>query len=254
MAEREPKIPPVGDLLGLPLPSEAPQPSNERGDLLDYYLGPTGIPDRLRVLNELFNPIAEPLEYAGYALREDLSPEQRREYAAYAASQAGIAALPGALYAKRLASLLRRMANPDPSGVTKGRAVVRRDNEVRGRDPATVSPLSEDVPFGVRKTKMDQLEDMIASGLVRPKIGGHKPKKGRLGSSQIYFGPLETRNPTGNALPDVGQPVALVGRRENLQAYEGGIPIDALERVLMRQDDGKIVDILDDILARNRSR
>ena len=36
---------------------------------LDYYLGPTGIPDRLRAVNELLNPII-PLEEAGVSFKE----------------------------------------------------------------------------------------------------------------------------------------------------------------------------------------
>ena len=92
----EPKIPPVGDLLGLPLPSEDLQRPQSRGDLLDYYLGPSGIPDRLRAANALLNPAAEPVEYYGYALTEGITPEQRTEFAAYATSQALLAGLPGA--------------------------------------------------------------------------------------------------------------------------------------------------------------
>ena len=38
-------------------------------DPLDYYLGPTGIPDRLRAVNELFNPII-PLEDASVSFQE----------------------------------------------------------------------------------------------------------------------------------------------------------------------------------------
>ena len=38
-------------------------------DPLDYYLGPTGIPDKLRAVNELFNPII-PLEDASVSFRE----------------------------------------------------------------------------------------------------------------------------------------------------------------------------------------
>jgi|GEM_PF-6698172 len=248
----DPQIPDLGEMLGLP--SEELQRPQPRGDLLDYYLGPTGIPDRLRLLNELFNPAAEPVEYAGYAMREDLSPEQRREYAAYAASQAGIAALPGALYAKRLASMLRGMPQPDPSDVTKGRAVVRRDKVYRGEGPAKISDnvAESDAPYAMRLTGTDQLEDMIASGLVRPKPGGY----GRDRKSQIYFGETQSPDPMASLFtrPSEGKPVALVGRPEDLGAYEGGIPIDALERVLMRQDDGELIDILDDIIARNRSR
>ena len=38
-------------------------------DPLDYYLGPTGIPDKLRAVNELFNPII-PLEDASVSFQE----------------------------------------------------------------------------------------------------------------------------------------------------------------------------------------
>jgi hypothetical protein len=37
-----------------------------------------------------------------------------------------------------------------------------------------------------------------------------------------------------------------------LAAYEGGIPIDELERIVVRQPDGTMLDMLDEILARNR--
>jgi len=55
MADDYISVPPVGDLLGLP--SEDLQRPERRGDLLDYYLGPTGIPNRVRAANEILNPI-----------------------------------------------------------------------------------------------------------------------------------------------------------------------------------------------------
>ena len=42
--------------------------SQHRGDMLDYYLGPTGIPDRLRAANEILNPIVA-ISDAGQDLR-----------------------------------------------------------------------------------------------------------------------------------------------------------------------------------------
>lgn len=54
--------------------------------------------------------------------------------------------------------------------------------------------------------------------------------------------------------PCATKPVALVGRPGTIGAYEGGIPIDELERILIRQDDGTLLDMLDEILARNRAR
>jgi len=95
MAERN--IPPVGDLLGLPLPSEDLQRPQSRGDLLDYYLGPTGIPDRLRAANEVLNPIrglSDAMYYSGQVANPDLSASERRSMAKQAAMETGIAALP----------------------------------------------------------------------------------------------------------------------------------------------------------------
>jgi len=66
MADRNPQIPDLGEMLGLP--SEELQRPVQRGDLLDYYLGPTGIPDRLRAANEVLNPIVA-LSDAGQDLR-----------------------------------------------------------------------------------------------------------------------------------------------------------------------------------------
>jgi len=57
--------PSVGEMLNAP--AVPPRRVPER-DLLDYYLGPTGIPDRLRAANEVLNPIVA-LSDAGQDLR-----------------------------------------------------------------------------------------------------------------------------------------------------------------------------------------
>lgn len=222
-------------------------------DLLNYYLGPTGLPDRLRALNALLNPYAEPVRAAGLAMDESLTPESRREQAAYAASQAGIASLPGALYARRAAGALRNMMQPDPQDVTAGRAVIRRDDVYRGDGRVSVSReiAASDAPYAVRATGRDQLEDMIQSGLVRPRPGGY----GNQATSTLYFAPSQVPHPMDSILTRLTpkNPVGLVGRPQTLGAYEGGIPIDELERVLIRQDDGTLLDMLSEILARNRA-
>lgn len=79
----------------------------EPRDLLDYYLGPTGIPDRIRGLNE-FNPVAgimRGMSAAGRAADSDVSPELRRAALGESALETGIALLPVGL--ARLASLFR---------------------------------------------------------------------------------------------------------------------------------------------------
>jgi len=222
-------------------------------DLLDYYLGPTGLPDRLRLLNELLNPYAEPMRHAEYAMDEDLSPEQRQEHAAYAASQAGIASLPGAMHARRAAKTLRGMMQPDPENVTAGRAIRRRDDTYRGEGPASVPDTfaTSEYPYASRKTDMAQLEDMIASGLVRPKPGGY----GKRNYSTIYFGETDNPDPMASVFsrPTPDKPVLLMGDPKELAGYEGGIPIDVLEHIFVRQENGEALDLLEEILARNRA-
>ena len=76
-------------------------------DLLDYYLGPTGIPDRIRALNEL-NPVAgimRGMSAAGRAADPSRPAEDRRSAAGEAAMETGIALLPVGM--GRLASLFR---------------------------------------------------------------------------------------------------------------------------------------------------
>jgi uncharacterized protein YdcH (DUF465 family) len=95
MADRNPQIPDLGEMLGLP--SEELQRPVQRGDLLDYYLGPTGIPDRLRAANEVLNPIrgiSDAMYYSGQAFNPDLPAAERRRMAGQAAMETGIAALP----------------------------------------------------------------------------------------------------------------------------------------------------------------
>ena len=250
MAEQDPQIPDLGEMLGLP--SEELQRPDERGDLLDYFLGPTGIPDRLRAANELFNPYAESMRHAEFASREDLPPEQRREHAAYAASMAGIASLPLGKQAAALGRLIRGTLTPDPSGTTAGRAVVRRDDVFRGAGPQQVlETVSESAdPFAIRVTGQSQIDDMIESGLVRPKPGGY----GKRQLSTIYFG-TQQDNTVNTASPFTrlgpGKEYAIVGRPEKIGAYEGGVPLDELEHVWTNSGD-EIVDILPSLLRQNR--
>lgn len=221
-------------------------------DLLDYYLGPTGLPDRLRFLNELLNPYAEPMRHAEYAMDENLPAEQRQEHAAYAASQAGIASLPGAMYARRAAKTLRAMMQPDPNNVTGGRAIMRRDDVYRGEGAASVPEhfAESEYPYVMRGTGMDQLEDMIKSGMVRPKPGGY----GKRNYSTLYFGETNTADPDLSVFtrPTPEKPITMVADPRTISSYEGGIPIDELRNVFIRQENGELLDILDDIIRRNR--
>ena len=61
-------------------------------DPLDYYLGPTGIPDRLRAVNELLNPII-PLEDASVSFKEGDYVGSAIDFASVALPVAGAVAL-----------------------------------------------------------------------------------------------------------------------------------------------------------------
>lgn len=104
-----------------------------------------------------------------------------------------------------------------------------------------------DKPFVVRATKQDQIDDMIASGLVRPKPGGY----GKQQNARIYFGESETSIPSSIfARPKEGSFI-LVGKSENLVGKEGPIPIDQLEHIWENRG-GELVDILPDVIRRNQ--
>ena len=228
----------------------------------DYYLGPTGIPDRLRAVNELFNPVVA-IEKASGQATVAADPERTTEERLAALAAAGVntagVGLPAVLGLMRAMpkdqALIQVLlgGGPDPTNATAGRAVIRRDNVYRGEGPGSVSSevAASDAPYAMRLTGMDQIEDMIQSGLVRPKPGGY----GQSGNDTIYFGLTQTSDPMASLFtrPSAGKPAALVGRPQTLGAYEGGIPIDELEKVLVRQDDGTLLDMLDDIIARNRA-
>jgi len=148
---------------------------------------------------------------------------------------------------KTARSGLRRTA-PAPAPAP---AVIRRDDVFRGSGPARVSYTpTPDEPFAFRKTGLDQVQDMIESGLVRPKPGGFRGQK-----STLYFGTSAQPDPMAGRFtaPNETQPVVLVGDAERLASFEDGIPIDALSRVLIRQPDGSTVNALPDILRQNRA-
>ena len=91
--------PSLGEALGLP---DVPPRRSER-DLLDYYLGGTGIPQRASAAHDILNPLvglSEASYYSGQAFRPDLSPEQRREAALQALVGTIAAAGPAAIGAK----------------------------------------------------------------------------------------------------------------------------------------------------------
>lgn len=115
MAERNPQIPDLGEMLGLP--AEDLQRPQTRGDLLDYYLGPTGVPDRLAAANELLNPIrglSDAMYYAGEAARPGSPNSDRAAAAGQSALETGIALLPVGV-GKIAGRYMRSMPDADPN-------------------------------------------------------------------------------------------------------------------------------------------
>jgi hypothetical protein len=61
----------------------------------------------------------------------------------------------------------------EPTAEPSDAAVIRPDDVFRGSGIPKITVEQTDKPFVVRATKQDQIDDMIASGLVRPKPGGY---------------------------------------------------------------------------------
>ena len=130
---------------------------------------------------------------------------------------------------------------------TKPRAVIRPDDKFRGKGTPHITDTDPKKTFVVRSTTQSQIDDMVASGLVRPKEGGY----GKQQSPQIYFGESDVALPTDVfGKPRPGKFV-LVGKSENLAGKEGPISLDNLEHI-WEDVDGEIVDILPDVLRKNQ--
>ena len=133
-------------------------------------------------------------------------------------------------------------------GVGEARkAVIRSDDVFRGVGTPKITVEQTDKPFVVRTTTQDQIDDMIASGLVRPKPGGY----GKQQSPQIYFGESETAEPSGVFGRPAEGSFAIVGKSGNLVGKEGPISLDQLEHIWENRG-GELVDILPDIIRRNQ--
>jgi hypothetical protein len=102
-------------------------------------LGPTGIPDRIRAVGELLNPVAameEASVQGGRAADPELSPEDRRRAAIQSAMNVALFAVPGALAARgympttqAAAETLTGMASVPPSVEEVARIAVERLNQ-----------------------------------------------------------------------------------------------------------------------------
>ena len=126
-------------------------------------------------------------------------------------------------------------------------AIIRPDDVYRGEGTPRITVRETDEPFVVRGTQQSQIDDMIQSGLVRPKPGGY----GANNSAQLYFGESSEALPTSIFGRPSEERFVLVGDSDKLAGGEGPIPIDQLRHVWVVRD-GETVDILPEILRANR--
>lgn len=239
-------------------------------EYLRYFLGPTGIPDRLAAASQVVDAVSpvsgtlRSMEAAGEGRYLDSAVEAAgvvvpAGIAGYLA-RAGKAAAPyvaGAVDEGEAA--LRAMFGEPLAPPARPSAVIRRDDVFRGHGNMGLSYMEkrtlDDVAgkYAVRTTMDDQIEDMIASGLIRPKPEGY----GKAQGSTIYMGLSDT--PTVRVGPMEGMlsnssRYALVGKADEIAKYDeaGGVPLDALQHIWYRQPDDTIVDILPEILRKNQ--
>lgn len=136
-------------------------------------------------------------------------------------------------------------AADDAAAATTRRAVIRPDDVFRGHGTPRVPIDTATKPYAVRVTGYDQIDDMVRSGLVRPKPGGY----GKQQSPQIYFGESDTVGST--IFTKIGpDKVRLVTDTSRVAGREGPIPIDELKHIFALRN-GEEVDILEEILRRN---
>lgn len=227
----------------------------------DYYLGPTGIPDRLRAVNEFFNPVAA-IEKASGQATVAADPERTTEERLAALAAAGVntagVGLPAVLGLMRampkdqalIQALLGGTPTQRPLRVSDdGRPSRHRIFEGGAspfRNPGTEDVLTSEPGRVYRTTGQRQIEDMIESGLVRAKPEGERMRGGRTG--EVHW---------ADAHPNTwyrqnADNMVLVAPRGSAADRQGGIPLDELEAIYQWQD-GLPVDILSDIIARNRA-
>ena len=136
-------------------------------------------------------------------------------------------------------------AAPDPNAAAG--AIIRPDDVYRGEGTPRITVRETNEPFVVRGTQQNQIDDMIQSGLIRPKPGGY----GQDNKSSIYFGESSEALPTNVFGRPSEDRFVLVGDSDKLAGTEGPIPIDQLRHVWAVRD-GETVDILPEILRANR--
>jgi len=129
-------------------------------------------------------------------------------------------------------------------------AIIRPDDVFRGNGPITTSLSVASKPYAVRVTGQSQIEDMIQSGLIRPKEGGY----GQEGKAILYFGEMDDAVPNSiftRPKGDGDKNYTIVADSSKIAGREGPIPLDDVQHIWTMRD-GQMVDILDEVKLKNR--
>jgi hypothetical protein len=137
------------------------------------------------------------------------------------------------------------------TGAVPSNIVIRPDNKFRGEGAVTTGITKATKPFAVRVTGQSQIEDMIESGLVRPKEGGYGSDK----KATIYFGEMDNPVPESIFTKPKNDPTknyTLVMDSSKAAGRDTPIQLDELKHIWTERD-GELVDVLPEILEKNKS-
>ena len=130
-------------------------------------------------------------------------------------------------------------------------AIIRPDNLFRGSGPIKTSLDAATKPYAVRVTGQSQIDDMVQSGLIRPKEGGY----GQDGKAILYFGEMDDAVPNSiftRPKSDGDKNYTIVADSSKIAGREGPIPLDDVQHIWTMRD-GQMIDILDEVKLKNQN-
>lgn len=158
---------------------------------------------------------------------------------------------------KRARSIENLLASAAEKSLPR-QSITRLDDLFRGEGLSTLS-VSKDIksPYIVRQTADSQIDDIIKSGVVRPKVGGY----GKAQKSTVYFGESNYAKPGmgdmfqgGTASLNESKNVMLVADSSVVKSLKPGehLRLDQLKHIWRRNPNtGEITDVLQETLSRN---
>lgn len=165
---------------------------------------------------------------------------------AQGAVEAGLAALSAIPVAGLIGKGLSKVLKAAPKNSLK--TVVRVDDVFRGEGVYKTSLDTATKPYAVRLTGESQIEDMVRSGLVRPKEGGYQ------GRNIVYYGEMDDVTPTSiftKPKPnDKQKNYTIVADSAKIADSTAPATLDDLLHVWTIKD-GELVDVLPELILLN---